>query len=465
LLTLINDILDLSKIEAGRMEFECVQCSPHGVIAEVMSILRVRAQEKAIALECRWMGGVPETIRTDPVRMRQLLINLVGNAIKFTERGGVTLIASVDLSGPEPRFVIEVRDTGIGIRDEHLAQIFLPFDQADTSITRRFGGTGLGLAISRQIAMQLGGDISVESELGCGSTFRVTLDPGPMDGVRLLDVPPTEAITSPRSTADSTNSARLKSARILVVEDGETNRDLITVVLQDAGATVVCAENGLLGIEAAQSDSFDLILMDMQMPVLDGYTATLRLRQEGCTLPIIALTAHAMRGDEAKCQEAGCSGYLTKPIDVESLVYAIGNALSDRNTSLEADSKPNCHLAAASRSWRPDVGLATEGSTLPTEIRSSLPTSRPEFHQIVEKFVDKLHDRLQEMQLAFDQDDLPKLAELAHWLKGSGGTVGFDCFTQPAKQLEHAAKGSSVQSIQTSLLELQSMANRITLNA
>jgi signal transduction histidine kinase/DNA-binding NarL/FixJ family response regulator len=438
LLTLINDILDLSKIEAGKVEVERVQCSPHKVIAEVLSILRVRAAEKALTLECQWSGGMPETICTDPVRLRQLLMNLVGNAIKFTERGGVTLTARVEAQNPEPRFTIEVRDTGIGIHPDHLARIFLPFDQGDSSITRQFGGTGLGLAISRKIAWLLGGDISVESQLERGSVFVVTLETGSLDGIRILDAPPTESI-SPRNQYGSNQAvrSRLKAARILVVEDGETNRDLITVVLQDAGAEVVCAENGLLGIKAVQKHTFDLILMDMQMPVMDGYTAAIRLRQQGCELPIIALTAHAMRGDEARCQEAGCSGYLAKPIDVDSLVYTIGNALAGRETNCD-DSAP---------------------------VRSSLPTNRPEIHHIVEKFVDKLHDRLNEMQLAFDDDDLPKLAELAHWLKGSGGTVGFDCFTTPAHQLEIAARQSAIHTIQRNLHELQALATRITVNA
>ncbi len=473
LLTLINDILDLSKIEAGRMEIELVQCSPHEVIIEVLSILRVRAQEKALSLECHWSGGMPETIRTDPVRLRQLLINLVGNAIKFTERGSVTLSANIDLQAPEPMLVIEVRDTGIGIQPEHLAHVFLPFDQADSSITRKFGGTGLGLAISQQIVRMLGGDITVQSELGQGSVFRVTLETGPLNDVQILDDPPTEMITShKRVTDDSFARSRIKSARILVVEDGETNRNLITVVLQDAGAQVVCAENGQLGLEAAGREPFDLILMDMQMPVLDGYSATRRLRERGCQLPIIALTAHAMRGDELKCREAGCSGYLTKPIDVDGLVRTIGTALPvavkmhvDRSSAAAAVA-PTTDTGAASNAAkmaRAASATGAEGNPPPTPIRSSLPTERPEFQRIVESFADKLQGKLQEMQLAFDRDDWPELTELAHWLKGSGGTVGFNCFTEPARQLELAAKQSAANIADENLVLLRSLADRIAI--
>ncbi len=184
---LIDDILDVSKIEAGRMEFELVRCSPHQIITEVLSLLRVRAQQKSLSLECRWTSGVPETILTDPARVRQLLMNLVGNAIKFTEHGDVTLLATV-AGNTEPQLVVEVHDTGIGIPKDRIHRIFNPFEQADSSITRRFGGTGLGLAISRHIAEGLGGKISVESMPGVGSVFRFTLATGPLDNVRILSI-------------------------------------------------------------------------------------------------------------------------------------------------------------------------------------------------------------------------------------------------------------------------------------
>jgi PAS domain S-box-containing protein len=462
LLTLINDILDLSKIEAGRMEFERVNCSPHGAIAEVLSILRVRAQEKAISLECRWTSGVPETICTDPARMRQVLINLVGNAIKFTERGSVTLVASVDFRQSAPRFVIDICDTGVGIRSEHLDRIFAPFVQADTSITRNFGGTGLGLAISRNIARQLGGDITVHSEFGRGSTFRLTLDAGSLDGVRIFDSPPAESIVSRQrtTTAGAAVRGQFAQARILVVEDGATNRDLITIVLEGAGATVVCAENGLLGVEAAEREPFDLILMDMQMPVMDGYTAAMRLRQLGFECPIIALTAHAMRGDELKCREAGCSGYLTKPIDIDVLLQTVAAALPETSVADKQEPDIRCQVTETPTDARP-LTPDTFSDSEQAPIHSTLPSDRPEFARIVEQFVDKLHDKLGEMQLAFDEGDLTKLAELAHWLKGSGGTIGFGCLTEPARHLEHAAKQSAAGDIDNSLAELRALADRI----
>jgi len=452
---LIDDILDLSKIEAGRMEFERVRCSPHEIITEVLSILRVRAQEKGLSLECRWTCGVPETICTDPARLRQLLMNLVGNAIKFTEHGGVTLLATVVPNSPEPRFLIEVRDSGIGIPWDRVESIFEPFAQADNSITRRFGGTGLGLAISRYIARGLGGDITVQSEVDRGSVFRITLETGPMQDLRLLEKPPTEALNPPQGERLG-GAAQLTSARVLLVEDGETNRQLIRLVLEEAGVDVICAENGLEGLELAARQPFDLILMDMQMPVMDGYTATRRLRDRGCRLPIIALTAHAMRGDREKCLAAGCSGYLSKPIDIDELLRTVADEIGNRAWA-ESD-----FVAEAGVKETP---LLTTELADSLTIFSTLPTQSTRFRQIVEMFVDRLRNQIAAMKMAQVNDDWDELAELAHWLKGAGGTVGFDCFTEPADRLHRLARQRRVDEIEPCLQELIALAERVAVPA
>ena len=278
LLELINDILDLSKIESQQMEVERIPCSPYRVIAEVISMLRVRSQEKGLKLETTWAGPVPETIRTDPSRLRQLLVNLIGNSIKFTETGAVEVVSRLIATEGRPQLEINVSDTGMGIPRDKLEAIFDPFVQADTSVTRRFGGTGLGLAISRRIALALGGKLTVESWVGEGTTFTATIDTGPLEGVHFLQSPP-EAVTSVHSHRRSCGKTdRVQGARVLLVEDGDTNRKLIELVLRRAGATVVAAENGRLGADLALRQDFDLILMDMQMPVMDGYTATRLLR-------------------------------------------------------------------------------------------------------------------------------------------------------------------------------------------
>jgi len=473
LLALIDEVLDLSKIEAGRMEFERIRCSPHQLISEVLSTLRVASQQKGLSLDCVWTSRVPETIVTDPYRLRQLLMNVVGNAIKFTETGGVKLLVSVEADKPEPRFVIEVHDTGIGIPADQLPRVFQPFSQADGTITRRFGGTGLGLAISQYIARALGGDITVQSEPGGGSVFRVAIETGPLDGVRFFEEPPTESLTCTEDKKTRRNN--LAPARVLLVEDGETNRQLIKLVLSEAGASVVCAENGQLGLEAATRGGFDLILMDVQMPVMDGYTATRRLREQGSTAPIIALTAHAMRGDERKCLEAGCTGYLSKPVDIDLLLRTVAEALADtRSSSVQAAGTPT----EATENEKPETEMAAyQGTTCEVEhrdhpvpvrqvkptdrITSTLPTDRPEYRRIVENFVDKLHVKLGAMQAAFETSDLDELAELAHWLKGAGGTIGFDCFTEPARNLEQGAKQHKTEQVREGLRALRELAGRI----
>lgn len=435
LLTVINDILDLSKIEAGRIQCEKVRCSPHSILTDVISLLRVRAQEKGLGLECVWTTAVPETIESDPARIRQLLMNLVGNAIKFTEVGGVTIRASVDFHGPEPKFACEIEDTGIGIRPQHQERIFLPFDQADNSITREYGGTGLGLTISRHIARELGGSITVQSIPGRGSTFRVALRTGSLEGVPFIDASVSEALLS-RNKVTPLSGANLPPMRILLVDDGETNRELISLILREAGATVVTAENGKQGVELKAEQSFDLILMDMQMPVMDGYTATRTLRSLGCETPIIALTAHAMRGDREKCVEAGCTSYLSKPVQIDDLLRAVHSF---------AGKMPEAAPVASSE-----------------EIVSTLPLDRPEYRRIVHKFVTQLAEKMDEIEAALENDHWEELASLAHWLKGSGGMVGFDCLTTPAKQLEQHAQRKDAVAAMAAIAELQSLAERIT---
>ena len=279
LLMLINDVLDLSKIEAGQLQVECLACSPHQIIAEVISVLRVHGQEKGVGLEYRWESGIPETIQTDPYRLKQLLMNLVGNALKFTQQGRVMVIAKLVTEDKESKLWLEVRDTGIGIATDKLATIFDPFVQADSSITRKHGGTGLGLAISRNIAEGLGGRLWATSELGVGSTFFVTVSTGDISGVKMLDRPPQVSTGDIRKL--DTKAVRLDGVNVLLVDDGDTNRRLIQILLSRHGANVVTAENGKIAIEKADKQSFDIVLMDMQMPVMDGYAATTRLRESG----------------------------------------------------------------------------------------------------------------------------------------------------------------------------------------
>lgn len=329
LLGLINDILDLSRIEAGKVNLDRIACSPAEVFGEVVTLMQVRAEAKNLPLTLEYSGGVPEWIHCDPLRLRQVLINLVGNAIKFTETGSVRVVASLvrKPAGP-PLLRIDVIDTGIGLDAQQIARLFRPFSQVDSSAARKFGGTGLGLVISKRLTEMLGGDIAVSSAADKGSTFSVTVDCGDLAGVRMLESPMKTPAPAEPSVVKTIPDAHL-DGRILLAEDGPDNQRLICFLLKKAGAEATVVDNGQLAYELAlaardRGDPFDVILMDMQMPVMDGYEATRRLRAAGYTLPILALTAHAMAGDDAKCLAAGCDGYLTKPVDRGKLVAAVG---------------------------------------------------------------------------------------------------------------------------------------------
>jgi signal transduction histidine kinase/DNA-binding NarL/FixJ family response regulator len=445
LLQLINDVLDISKVEAGQLQVERLFCSPHQILAGVISIMRVAAHQKGITLDYRWESGIPETIQSDPHRLQQLFTNLVNNAIKFTNQGSVLVVAELLSDAPEPRLRIEVRDTGIGIPQKKLETIFDPFVQADTSVTRKYGGTGLGLAISRRLAEALGGDLFVESTLGKGSVFTAWVSVGDLHGVNILDEPPrslTGDVKNPSAT-----SARLDGIQVLLVEDGETNQKLIAHFLNRCGATVQVAENGEVAVRMAQDHSFDVILMDMQMPVMDGYTATQRLRELGHREPIIALTAHAMKGDRQTCEAAGCSGYLSKPVDMDELVRTVISAA------------PKTTKATAVESGRGKLSASL--ATPPAAVRSSLPTDDVVLRELVGEFVGALPARIEAMSQALAAQQFDQLARLAHALKGSGGTAGFKCFTEPAARLEQLALAGHAAEMGPILHELNDLRQRI----
>lgn len=325
LLRLINDILDLSKIESGKLEAESIRVSPRELVQDVVSLMEVRAAAKNLALRLEIVGSLPATIQTDPLRLRQVLVNLLGNAIKFTEMGEVRLVVKLVASGGAPPCLrLEVHDTGVGMTENQLDRLFQPFTQADSSTTRKYGGTGLGLSISKRLTQLLGGDIEVQSKPGQGSMFVVTIQTGP-----LADIPLVEAHSPPESLAPTLAPlASCAGMRLLLAEDGPDNQRLITFLLRKAGAHVTVVDNGQQAVEntltaEVNDQPFDVVLMDMQMPVLDGYSATRTLREHGYTRPIIALTAHAMSGDREACLAVGCDDYATKPVQRHLLLSLV----------------------------------------------------------------------------------------------------------------------------------------------
>jgi signal transduction histidine kinase/CheY-like chemotaxis protein len=409
LLSLVNDILDISKIEAGKMTVEAIATSVSQVVGEVASLMRVRATEKSLAFEIDYVGVIPETMQSDPTRLKQILLNLVSNAIKFTEAGSVRVV--VRCNAPEsahPELMIDVIDTGIGMTQEEARRVFAPFSQGDSSTTRRFGGSGLGLIISRRLANLLGGDIVVESSLVRGSVFRLALPTGPLSGAMLTHAP-TEPVSAPRPPRRVASLPA--SCCVLLAEDGRDNQVLISTFLTKAGATVKVVDDGRLAVDEALRASaagkpYDVILMDMQMPVLDGYGATSELRTAGYAGPIVAITAHAMAGDRERCETAGCDDYLTKPVDRAQLVATVARLTS---TALSG-----------------------------TIVASTLGDDDPDLQEIVRQFVRDLPDRSSAMLRAAQTSDTETLKRLAHQLKGAGGSYGFPGITEAAASVEQA---------------------------
>lgn len=317
LMTVINDILDVSKIESGRIEIEQLSIDPCTLIDEVVELMRPNATSKGITLSSMKLNAIPPLICTDPTRFRQIVLNLLSNAIKFTKDGSVTI--ECEYLREADQLCVRCIDTGIGMTPEQRDKIaeFESFTQADGSTARKFGGTGLGLKVSSMLADLLGGQLEVESDFGKGSTFTLRIKAG-------VEIASQAKAHHALGQAPKRSIAKnaLSGCRVLLAEDGPDNQKLISVLLKRSGATITIVENGQLAIDLITESpgAFDLILMDIQMPEVDGHEATKRLRENGCTIPIIALTAHAMPSDREKCLSAGCVAYLAKPLNFEELI-------------------------------------------------------------------------------------------------------------------------------------------------
>jgi PAS domain S-box-containing protein len=330
LLEIINDILDISKIEAGKLELTKHRFRPDQLVADVLSLMKIRAAEKSIPLVVSFDGRIPKTIHSDSKRLKQILVNLIGNAIKFTKTGSVQLVVRLLPDGGEPRLQFEIIDTGIGISPRQMKTLFQPFTQGDSSVVRKYEGTGLGLSISQRLARMLGGEITVHSQTNIGSKFSLVIATGPLDNTALIEPKKHRS----RSTLPTKPiSRRTLKGRILVVDDRRDMVFLAQHLIEEAGGNVSSAENGRSAIKKiAQAEKrgqpFDLIAMDMQMPILDGYETATRLRRSGYQKPIIAVTAHAMEGDRDRCLNAGCTDYITKPLDGPSFIELLANHLN-----------------------------------------------------------------------------------------------------------------------------------------
>ncbi len=436
LMLIVNDVLDFSKIEAGKFSMEKILFSPHDVFERCLGGLSVRAEEKGLLLQHEIDSAVPSCLLGDPGRLRQILTNLVGNAIKFCERGKISVEVGLEcLEGNDVTLHVRVTDTGIGIAEEACQRIFNQFEQADTSTTRKFGGTGLGLAICKKLVELMGGVIWVESQLGVGSCFHFT--------VRFL-LGNEEALMAEAEAAAVSSRQRQTPLEILLADDVEINRVLVQAVLEPFEHRITCADNGRRALEIFKSKRFDLVLMDVQMPEMDGLQATRLIREYeyasgNITLvPIIAMTAFAGNEDRQVCLDAGMNEYLTKPIRAAQLAQTLGklcNCLMEPGV-IENEDPPAAALSkSASDESDETVEIFARNELL--ERLGGRPEMIPRFVGLFQKGVLPQMDGL---VTALAEGDADAVRRCAHAIKGASGNIAALRIQQTAATLEQAAR-------------------------
>lgn len=421
---LINDLLDLSKVESGVVTLEEIDFELPAVLDTTVEILSMRAKEKGIGLRCELGPQVQTSLRGDPDRLRQVLINLVGNSIKFTAAGQVVIRVEVDRADPHPGSLrFSVSDTGIGIPPDKLDSIFDAFVQADPSTARNYGGTGLGLAISKHLVQLMNGRIWAENNRHAGATFYFT--------AKFAGAPSTELAAESRDVHAATAAPTVSGSvlRVLVVDDSEENRFLVTEYLKELGCHLEYAEDGHIAVEKFCSGAFDLVLMDLQMPVMDGYEATRSIRgweeqQKRSLTPIVALTASALETELQRALDAGCTACLRKPVRLISLVEAVRN--------YAARSHP--HAA-------PELGKILLSADL--RLRAAVP-----------EYLRKRWEDTRKMQAALERSDYETIRDLGHKMSGTGGGYGFPRITEIGSAIEAAAKQKNAGVIRSQIEEL-----------
>jgi PAS domain S-box-containing protein len=420
LLSLVNDILDVSRIEAGQMVIESVAFDLHELIEDLSRLYRLRATEKSLLFQVRVAPDVPQHVEADPTRLRQVLVNLLGNALKFTSAGWIGLDVAAEPGTDGCVLEFTVADTGIGIPADVQPQLFTRFMQADSSTSRKFGGSGLGLSIVRQLVDLMGGSVRVSSDHGAGSRFTIA-------------VPVLPADQSPAVSVWQDLPPSAQGVRILVAEDNTTNQVVAFGMLRKLGyEDVVMASDGAQACQMGLTEPFDVILMDCQMPELDGYEATRRLRAGGCTAPIVAMTANAIKGDRERCIEAGMNDYITKPIDLKVLRNVLGRWTTPQPTrpqDLPVFDSGAMHSRFGGDTELEQVALATFRATTPPV--------------------------LEKIRAAAEAGDRRQLALLAHSAKGAGSMICAERYAAIAASLEERAPHAQPQELQRLAAELQ----------
>jgi signal transduction histidine kinase/CheY-like chemotaxis protein/HPt (histidine-containing phosphotransfer) domain-containing protein len=452
LLALLNDILDLSKIESGKMGLERIPFQLKSVVNESIKTHQARARQKRVELQAEVSGEIAESVYGDPMRFRQILGNLLSNAIKFTDSGHVrvTLRLSPDTREDRTEYELMVEDTGVGIPADKLEKIFDKFTQADGSITRRFGGTGLGLTITRRLVEMFGGRIWVESIEGQGSKFIVRL--------------PLETATKPkRNPAEQPGGATEQAPasgpklRVLLVEDNAVNQKVVLAILTKRGFDVEVAANGLESLAALQRDTFDLVLMDVQMPYMDGIEATRKIREDlGLLhLPIVAMTAHAMTGDRERCIDAGMNDYVSKPVNPSTLVHTILRHIEQNRAQAGARPAVAATTVVEAPSQAIDRGLAARL----TDNDANL------FEGMLLLFLQMAPERIEKIQTAVSREDRGVVERELRKIRSAAERIAAVSVVESTEKLMEAVEAHQQEQIQNSLMNLEAQILRLSRHA
>ncbi|MCK5564313.1 MAG: response regulator, partial [Planctomycetes bacterium] len=452
LLQLINDILDFSKIEAGKLDTEIIDCSINDILSNIESMMKPAAKNKEIEFKIVYETKIPKMIKTDPTRLHQCLVNLINNAVKFTQNGHVHTFVSFHKSQKKHWLRFRVEDTGIGIEESMCKNIFESFSQADSSTTRKFGGTGLGLAITKSLTELLGGSINVSSKSGKGSVFTIEIPAVVNSDVALDDdYGPTD------KEKISENEIQSLSGKVLVAEDNKSNQKLIELILNKIGIHPIIVEDGRKAVEIHKNEKFDLIIMDIQMPKMNGYEATEAIRKTDSDIPVVAITANAMKGDAEKCFNAGCTEYLPKPIKHDKLYEILEKYL--KKTDSPEQTKQNTKIDPSDET----SSRATPDNSDQTLIAISKFDDDPEMSDTIKIFLSQIIDMTDALEHAAKIKDMPLLKALIEQLTIGSERAGFTDFTEKIKQTETNIAGKP-ENIELKIQALKNLAWHIVDN-